>query len=127
MSTITFDQLRAQLLRLPPDIIQMLRAALQFDTQDLQRLLDELPAEQSPQPREVTVRKVEARDYSRELDWLRENAHLYPGQHLAVCGDQLLEHGTDPGEVFDRAKATGQRFLMHRVPPEGEIWGGGGW
>jgi hypothetical protein len=127
MSTITFDQLRDQVLRQPPDFIQMLRAALQLGTEDRNRLLDELPAPPPIRHPEVKVRRVEPRDYTRELAWLRENARLYPGEHLAVSGDQLLAHGTDPGEVFDRAKATGQRFLMHRQPPEGEIWGGGCW
>ncbi len=127
MSAITLDQIRDQLLRLPPDVIQTLRAALELETEDRQRLLEELPEQKPIRHREVKVRKVEARDFSRETKWLRDNARLYPGQHLAVSGDQLLAHGKDPGEVFDKAKATGQKFLMHRVPAVGEVWGGGGW
>ncbi len=127
MSSLAFDQLRDQLLRLPPDIIRTLRAALELESKDRQKLLDELPDQQPVQHREVKVRRVKPRDYSKELKWLRENAHLYRGQHLAVNGDDLLAHGSDFGEVFDRAKATGKKFLMDYVAREDEIWGGGSW
>jgi len=100
---------------------------LTLEPKDLQKLLDELPDQRPIQHREVKVRKVEARDYSRELKWLRENAHLYRGQHLAVSGEELLAHGTDPGEVFQAAKATGKKFLMDYVARQDEIWGGGFW
>jgi hypothetical protein len=127
MSSATFDQLKDQLLRLPPDVIQTLKAALELENEDRQKLLNELPDQRPAQHREVKVRKVKARDYSRELKWLRENAHLYRGQHLAVSGDELLAHGSDFGEVFDKAKATGKKFLMDYVAREDEVWGGGGW
>lgn len=127
MSSIAYDQLRDQLLRLPPDIVKTLKAALELEPKDRQRLLDELPDQQPLVRREVKVRKVKPRDYSKELKWLRENARLYPGQHLAVSGDELLAHGRDFGDVFDKAKATGKRFLMHYKAREDEIWGGGLW
>jgi Family of unknown function (DUF5678) len=127
MSSVTFDQLRDQLLSLPPDIIRTIRAALELEPKERQKLLDELPDQRPVERREVKVRKVKPRDYSKELQWLRENAHLYRGEHLAVSGDELLAHGPDFGDVFDRAKATGKRFLMDYVAREDEIWGGGGW
>jgi hypothetical protein len=127
MSSVAFDQLRDQLLRLPPDIIRTLRAVLELESKDRQKLLEELPGQQPVQHPEVKVRRIKPRDYSKELKWLRENAHLYRGQHLAVSGDDLLAHGTDFGEVFDRAKATGKKFLMDYVAREDEMWGGGSW
>ncbi|HEX5085327.1 MAG TPA: DUF5678 domain-containing protein [Blastocatellia bacterium] len=125
MSSVALDQLRDQLRRLPPDMIRTLKAALELEPKDQQKLLDELPDQQPIERREVKVRKVKPRDYSKELQWLRENGHLYPGQHLAVSGDELLAYGPDFGDVFDRAKATGKRFLMDYVARENEIWGGG--
>lgn len=127
MSSITFDQLRDQVLKLPPDFLRTLRAALQLGSEDRQRLLGELPEAPPIHHPEVKVRRVEPRDYTREMAWLRENAHLYSGQYVAVSGDQLLAHGAEGGEVFDRAQATGYKFLIHRFPREGEIWGGGYW
>jgi hypothetical protein len=127
MSSVVLDQLRDQLRKLPPDIIRTLKAALELEPKDQQKLLDELPSQQPVERREVKVRKVKPRDYTKELQWLRENVHLYPGEHLAVSGDELLAHGPNFGDVFDRAKATGRRFLMHYTAPKDEIWGGGGW
>ena len=127
MSSIAFDQLRDQLLRLPPDVIQTLRAALELEPKEQQKLLDELPSQPPVRRREVKVRRVKPRDYSKELKWLRENAHLYPGQRLAVSGDELLAHGPDFGDVFDRAKETGKRFLMHYTARKDEMWGGCLW
>jgi Family of unknown function (DUF5678) len=127
MSSVALDQLKDQLLKLPPDIIQTLKAALELGPKDRQKLLDELSDQQPVQHRDVKVRRVKPRDYSRELKWLRENAHLYRGQHLAVSGDELLAHGSDFGEVFDKAKTTGKKFLMDYVAREDEMWGGGFW
>src|SRR5262245_64993201 len=115
MSSVGYDQLRDQLLKLPPDIIQTLRAALELEPKYQQKLLDELPDQQPAGRRDVKVRRAKARDFSREIKWLRENAHLYPGEHLAVSGDELLAHGPDFGEVFDRAKDTGKKFLLGRA------------
>lgn len=127
MSSMDFNQLREQLLRLPPDLQQTLKAALELETEDRQRLLEELPEQRQLEPREVKVRRVKARDYSREIKWLKEHGNLYPGEHLAVSGDQLLAHGKDGGKVFDLAKATGQEFLMHYEPRKDEEWLGGFW
>jgi DNA-binding PucR family transcriptional regulator len=115
MSSSAFDQLRDQLLRLPPDVIQTLRAALELEPKEQQELLDESPGQRPVVRREVKAPRVKPRDYSKEPKWLRENAHLYPGQRLAVSGDEFLAHRPDFGDVFDRAEATGKRFLMDYV------------
>ncbi len=75
----------------------------------------------------VRVWQGEARDYSVEQQWLRANAQHYRGQTLALCGDELLAAGTDSQTVCEHARATGKRFLLHRVPEEGAAWGGGLW
>jgi len=67
MSSVGFDQLRDQLLRLPPDVIQTLKAALELEPKYQQKLLDELPDQQPAGRREVKVRKVKARDFSSEI------------------------------------------------------------
>ena len=96
----------------------------QLPPEDRKRLLTDLLKEEQPAAR---VWQGKARDYSREQQWLRENAPQYCGQTLALCGDELLAAGTDPQNVCEQARATGKRFLLHRVPEEGEAWGGGLW
>lgn len=122
MSSATFDQLREEVLRLPPQTRRTLKSMLQLENEERQRLLDELTEQKPIQHPEVKVRRGVARDFSCETAWLRENAHLYPKQHLAVSGDQLLAHGSSFGEVFDKAQATGQDFLMHYSVGEDEPW-----
>ena len=86
-----------------------------------------IESEQLKERRPVRVRRIEARDFSPEQQWLRENRHLYRGQYLAVSGAQLIAHGTEPKEVVAKARASGKDFLLSRVPPKGEVYGGGLW
>lgn len=106
---INYEQIRAQVqqqfAQLPPE--------------ERKRLLSDLLKEEQPA---VRVWQGEARDYSREQQWLRENAQQYRGQTLALCGNELLAAGTDPQSVCEQAKATGKRFLIHRVPERGDVW-----
>lgn len=111
---INYEQIRAQ--------VQQQFAQLR--PEDRKRLLHDLMKEDQPVTR---VWQSEARDYSCEQKWLRENAAQYRGQTLAISGDELLAAGHDPQIVCEQAKATGKRFLLHRVPAEGETWGGGLW
>lgn len=111
---VNYEQIRAQ--------VQQQFAQLQ--PADRKRLLTDLLKEEQPV---VSVRHGAARDYTREQQWLRTNASQYRGQTLALCGDELLAAGADPKTVCDEAKATGKKFLLHRVPVEGENWGGGLW
>lgn len=90
--------------------------------EDRKRLLTDLLQDEQP-----TAKQVPARDFSREHQWLRENAQQYRGQMLALSGCELLASGMDPVSVLATAKATGKKFLLHRVPAEGEVWGGGLW
>lgn len=112
MMSVNYEQIRAQVqqqfAQLPPE--------------DRKRLLSDLLKDEQPV---VRVWQGEACDYSHEQQWLRENAQQYRGQTLALCGDELLAAGTDPQSVCEQARATGKRFLLHRVPVEGETWSGG--
>ncbi len=55
---------------------------------------------------------------SPERRWLRQHSHEYPGEFLAVEGDQLIAHGTDAKAVFAAARAAGVEYPMFvRVDP----------
>jgi Family of unknown function (DUF5678) len=104
MSSVAFDQLRDQLLRLPPDIIRTLRAALELEPKDRQKLLDELP-DQEPLDRRVPP--IPMPDYKNALQWLADHAREYAGQWVALDGARLIAHGPDHHQVFAAAKADG--------------------
>jgi len=53
--------------------------------------------------------------------WINEHGDEYPGEWLALDGDQLLAHGTDLAEVAAAARAAGTQFpLLHLVEPPRE-------
>src|SRR5205823_11261029 len=53
--------------------------------------------------------------------WINEHGDEYPGEWLALDGDQLLAHGTDLAEVAAEARAAGIQFpLLHLVEPPRE-------
>ncbi len=122
----TYEEIKHAALRLPVETRQTLQSALQLETAERQQLLTDLAAPPALR-REVKVRRVEARDYTRESDWLRANAQLYPGEHLAVSGAQLLAHDPDLGKVLAHATATGLKFLLHYTPPAADVRLGGFW
>ena len=137
METNSYEQVREQVRCLPSEAQQTVRSVLELPTSEAQqtvRSVLELPATEQkqllaelPKQRTVRVRRGVARDYSAEQDWLEANRHLYRGEYLAVSGGQLLAHGTDPRAVMAAARATGQRFLISRVPHADEVYGGGLW
>jgi len=45
----------------------------------------------------------------REMNWLSQHEAEYAGQWLALDGDRLVSHGTDPHQVFAEAQAQGNR------------------
>jgi len=122
MVSISYEQIREQVLNLPSEALKTVKSALSLSSEEQRKLLAELK-ERPP----IRVRRIEARDFSAEQKWLRENRHLYRGQYLAVSGNQLIAHGTDPKEVVEKARASGKDFLLSRSPLEGEIYGGGLW
>ena len=57
-----------------------------------------------------------------ERDWLRHHESEYPGQWLALSGDQLVSHGPDARTLRDEARAKGVAHpLMVRIPLESEL------
>jgi hypothetical protein len=120
METTNYEQIRDQVLHLPSDALNVVRSALLLPSEEQQRLLAELKNR-----RPVRARRVEPREFSAEQQWLRENRHLYRGQTLAVSGNDLIAHGTDPKEVIEKARASGRDFLISSIPPDGEHYGGG--
>jgi Family of unknown function (DUF5678) len=115
MESNSYEQIREQVLHLSSEAIDTVRSALLLPTEEQQQLLAELK-----EHRAVRARRIESRDFSLEQQWLRENRHHYRGQYLAVSGNQLIAHGTEPKIVLERARASGKDFLLSRVPLEAD-------
>lgn len=50
-----------------------------------------------------------------ERDWLAKHRQQYAGQWIALLGDRLISHSTNPRDVFAAARAAGVRALVLRV------------
>ena len=57
-----------------------------------------------PEARQQPVEKSR-----RTLNWLDEHRDQYLGQWVALDGDRIVSHGSDPKEVYRQAKAAGVR------------------
>jgi hypothetical protein len=60
--------------------------------------------------------------WDKERAWLRQHAHEYPGQWVALLGDQLIAADADLSKVLDAVKQTGRESeaLLHFQPEK--LW-----
>lgn len=112
MSTITVENILQQIDQLPP-----------FEQSRLARLLEERRAEPPPQPakapRDKRLPDQPWPEAQAAMNWLREHAHEYRGQWVALAGDRLVAHGSEREVVRAAHEAEGldpSQVLLHRVP-----------
>lgn len=55
------------------------------------------------------------RDYSAELQWVKEHRNEYDGQWVALKGTQLISHATNAKEVFAAAQAAGHSDALIKL------------
>lgn len=67
-----------------------------------------------------SVEKKLLRPMKEERAWIRENAHLYPGEWLSVRGNMLIHHHPNLQEVIVHTKnAIGEdKALLHYQPED---------
>lgn len=95
MSQSTADLLFHQITALPLPEQFRLRA----------RLNARLQAKEKPKAK--FVEPIPAPDPLPSQRWLKEHAHEYAGQWVALDGERLIAHGTDAANVFALADADG--------------------
>ena len=100
---------------------------------DVDRIIEEarrLTPDERRRLREALIRKEQPRvrpsarvvDLSRELRWIEEHRSEYAGQWVAVRGDRLLSSGPDGKEVYEAARAAGdKRPFVTRIEPADEL------
>ena len=108
ITTITVENILQQVEQLPPPEQFRLRVLLNEKP---------LPARTKP-PRDKRLPNAPWPEGQLSMDWLREHAHEYPGQWLALAGDRLVAHAPDRAAVRAAAEAAGlsaDQVLLHRV------------
>ena len=104
MASANVDRIIEEARRLPPDERRRLREALDREEQANVRQSDRVV------------------DLSRELRWIEEHRSEYTGQWVAVRGDRLLSSGPNAKEVYERARAAGDKSpFVTRVEPADEL------
>ncbi|HWX43000.1 MAG TPA: DUF5678 domain-containing protein [Blastocatellia bacterium] len=65
-------------------------------------------------------------DFSREMEWIKQNRESYRGQFVALWEGQLVASGTKEREVWQAAKAAGVSapFLAYIETKTEETFGG---
>lgn len=106
----------------PPleNLIQIMRQLPRTELEQLQEALSETLLEskfENKPPRDKRIDPIITNaDFSLSVKWLAEHGADYSGQWVALDGDRLIAHGTEPKDVFAAADATGvQHPLVTQV------------
>ena len=110
MSTPTLNEIKEQAMRLTDEDRKALADFLAAHTEEA--------AENGKQS--------EPRDFSREMEWIRQNRQSYRGQFVALNEGQLVASGAKEREVWEAAKDAGVSvpFLAYIETTAEEAFGG---
>lgn len=110
MSAPTLNEIKQQVLRL---------------TDEDRKALAEFLATQTEGATE-NGKESEPRDFSREMEWIKENRESYRGQYVALIEGNLVASGAKEREVWAAAKhaGVGVPFLAYIETTAEESFGG---
>ena len=78
--------------------------------------------------KEMSALTSKTLDCTEELRWLAEHRDEYAGKWVALKGGRLLSYGSDPREVYLRARNTGvDSPVLKRIPEKQDDLPFGGW
>lgn len=70
-------------------------------------------------------RSEEDEKFEKALGWIEQNRTEYDGQFVLLDGDQLLAHGAEPDELYQKARELGIRTpFVKRIRAEVQPFGG---
>ncbi len=102
MSSVTLENILAQINQLPLSEREQLRAMLvdcgQAGAESLKNL---------DEPSRPVKLLFPSKDRTREYQWLKKHRREYIGQWIALEDDQLIAHSQDAKEMFAQADASG--------------------
>jgi hypothetical protein len=89
------------------------------EREKLRTLLNQRPALASSQtPAGNFIPPFDANDPAPSLRWLVEHQAEFAGQYVALDGDRLIAHGSDPQEIIAAIRASGINGLFFTfIPP----------
>ena len=76
-----------------------------------------------PQVRKSSIGMI---DFTKEREWLKQNAAQYVNQWVVLDGERLIGHGSDPRPIVAQARAEGVRVpFVHFIREESGPFMGG--
>lgn len=91
------------------------------EREKLRTLLNQRPAPASCQLRQSSfIPPFDANDPAPSMRWLAEHRAEYAGQYVALDGDRLVAHGTDPQEIIAAVRASGLNGLFFTLVPSAD-------
>ncbi|MGE0882130.1 MAG: DUF5678 domain-containing protein [Blastocatellales bacterium] len=107
MSQATAEMILAEIAALPAD-----------EREKLRTLLNQQPtAGQDQEQASAFIRSFDERDPALSLRWVEEHGEEFAGQYVALDGDRLVAHGTDPKEIIATVRASGLNGLFFTLVP----------
>jgi hypothetical protein len=107
MAQATAEMIMAEIAALPTEERERLRT-----------YLNRPPSTANGQtPQSVFIPPFDASDSSPSLRWLEEHRAEFAGQYVALDGDRLVAHGTDPQEIIAAVRASGLNGLFFTLIP----------
>jgi len=107
MAQVTAELILAEIAALPPE-----------EREKLWTLLNRQP---SPTPDDAPpsafIPPFDACDPAPSLRWIEEHRAEFAGQYVALDGDRLVAHSTDPQEIIAAVRASGLNGLFFTLIP----------
>ncbi|HZS07515.1 MAG TPA: DUF5678 domain-containing protein [Blastocatellia bacterium] len=107
MAQTNAELILAQIAALPPEEREKL----------IELLNRRLSATQDETQPSVFIQPFDSRDPTPSLRWIEEHRAEFAGQYVALDGDRLVAHGTDPQEIIAAVRASGLNGLFFTLIP----------
>ena len=113
------------------EIEQLVQSIKNLPLEDLDKLQAAIEAERQAK-RQIEERGEKLREglerFQKAQKWIAENREKYMNQWVCLYGDELIAHGIDGREVFQKAKEAGIEVpFLHHIVEEPKFFFGGGY
>lgn len=107
-----------------PTLNEIIKQVMLLSDEDRKELIDFLIAQ--PEAGAENGNQTEPRDFSREMEWIKQNRPSYRGQFVALKEGQLIAHGSKERDVWQAAVGAGVSlpFLAYIETEAEETFGG---
>src|SRR5262249_32421060 len=111
MAQATAELILAEIAALPPEEREKLRAMLNRRSP--------LTSNEAQQSGFIPI--FDTSNPAPSLRWIEEHRAEFAGQYVALDGDRLVAHSSDPHEIIAAIRASGLNGLFFTlIPPNGE-------